>query len=180
MRAKKYLRDEALLLLSGEGQILDTARELTGLLDESGIEGAIIGGVAVVLHGHVRTTNDVDVFVADPDTFADSLRAAGFRFHKARREFVKSGVPVHLVLEDQLGTAPANTLEIDGIRTVSLADLINMKLRSGLKSLVRAQDLADVLGLIRARRLSPQFAARLDKDLRSEFRKLRKALQSQR
>lgn len=53
-----------------------------------------------------------------------------------------------------------------------------MKLRSGLASTVRAQDLADVIGLIRARHLTAEFAARLQKDLRPEFRKLVKAVQA--
>ncbi len=60
------LRDEALKLLDGRGAILDAAREISAALREAGVEGAIVGGIAVVLHGHVRTTIDVDIDSAEP------------------------------------------------------------------------------------------------------------------
>jgi hypothetical protein len=66
--------------------------------------------------------------------------------------------------------------EIEGITTVSLADLIEMKLRSGTENLLRAQDLADVIGLIRRHQLSGEFARHLSKELRPEFRKLARAI----
>jgi hypothetical protein len=175
------LKTEALRILQGEGAILEVAREVSRVLRETGVRGAVIGGVATVLHGHVRTTMDVDVFVPAPAAaFADALRRSGFNFDAARGEFRKRGVPVHLVLEAQTGAAPTELEDIDGVRTVSLADLLNLKLRSGMRSLTRAQDLADVLGLIRARGLSGEFAARIDKPLRAEFRKLVRAIEAER
>src|SRR6184192_3328155 len=58
------VRHEALLMLDKRGAILDTAREVSRVLKQHKVRGAIIGGVAVVLHGHIRTTKDVDVYVA--------------------------------------------------------------------------------------------------------------------
>lgn len=168
---------EALRILQGEGAILDIAREASQILRAAGIDGAVIGGVAVVLHGHVRTTVDVDVYLpAQAERFADELRKNGFAFDPAKREFVKNNVPVHLVLPDQVRSAPAQRIELDGILTVSLADLINMKLRSGSRSVLRAQDLADVIGLMRHHQLTGEFTPRIDKDLRPEFRRLLDAL----
>ena len=69
---------------------------------------------------------------------------------------------------------------LESITTVSLTDLINMKLRSGTADLLRAVDLADVIGLIRHHRLKTDFAARLDKSLRPEFRKLVKSIEAAR
>jgi hypothetical protein len=43
--------------------------------------------------------------------------------------------------------------------------------------MTRAIDIADVIGLIRANKLTGQFAAKLQKSLRAEFRKLVKAVQ---
>ena len=147
------LRDQALMMLEGKGAILDVARRVSRVLEENRTAGAVIGGVAVVLHGHVRTTVDVDVFVPAPlEAFADHLRGAGFSFDAGQCEFSHGGVPVHLVTQEQTGTAPTHLLTIDDIRTVSLADLINMKLRTGTRSVLRAQDLADVIGLIRGAR----------------------------
>jgi hypothetical protein len=171
------LRQEALRLLDGRGAILETARELTSLMRAAGIDGAVIGGIAVVLHGHIRTTRDIDIFIDGPaGPFAELLAKAGFVHDPARREFVRDGLPVHLVLLDQLGMTPTHRIEIDAVATVSLADLIEMKLRSGSANLLRAQDLADVIGLIRRHQLTREFAKHLDKSIRPAFRKLARAV----
>jgi hypothetical protein len=169
-------RREALLVLEGRGAVLETARVVSGLLDpDEG--GAVVGGVAVTLHGHVRTTRDVDVYLpGDPAAFAGRLIAAGFALDAGRREFVREGIPVPLVRPEQVPDRPRTYVDLDGIRTVSLPDLIAMKLRSGSKNLLRAQDLADVIGLIRRHTPGPDFAARLPGDLRPEFRKLARAV----
>lgn len=167
-------------MLEGKGAILEVARRVSRVLDESKARGAVIGGVAVVLHGHVRTTADVDVYIAGSlDDFSAKLRSAGFTFSPERREFLSAGVPVHLVSSKETRIKPGEPVHIDDVRTVSLPDLINLKLTSGLRNLTRAQDIADVIGLIRANRLTSQFAGKLNKALRSEFRKLAKAVQKE-
>lgn len=170
---KLNLRDEVLLMLDKRGALLDIAREISDLMRAADIPGVVVGGVAVVLHGHVRTTNDIDIFLQPPlEPLADLLTDNDFTFNQERKEFVKHGVPVHLVLPDQVGALQKEAVEIDGITTVTLFDLINMKLRSGSKNLLRAQDLADVIGLIRHHQLTSGFARHLDKALRPAFRKL--------
>jgi hypothetical protein len=144
------------------------------------IHGAIIGGIAVVLHGHTRSTRDVDVFVESPELMASELSDAGFSYHRSRREFVRDQIPVHLVLPDQIGKTQLNFEEREGVTTVSLPSLIEMKLRSGTTNILRAQDLADVIGLIRARRLTAQFASRIDRSMRSDFRRLVRAIETER
>jgi len=57
------LRDEVLLILDKRGTVLDIAREVSLLMHTAGIPGVVIGGIAVVLHGHVRTTKDVDILL---------------------------------------------------------------------------------------------------------------------
>ncbi len=172
------LLDEALLILDKRGAILDLAREVSRLMRNAGIPGVVIGGVAVVLHGHLRTTKDVDIFVSPPlKPLADLLTNNGFTFDRAERAFIKHGVPVHLVSPEQVGSAPKECVEIDGVTTVALPDLIAMKLRSGSANLLRAQDLADVIGLMRHHRLTGDFARRLDKNLRTPFRKLVRLIQ---
>lgn len=173
----QWLRNEALLLLNGGGAVLEVAREVSRILRDRNLDGAVIGGIAVVLHGYVRTTIDVDVFTDAPlDLVADALREAGFTFHRARREFRKGVVPIHLVTVDQTRMVPSKSVDIEQVRTVSLPDLINMKLASGLGDPLRAIDLADVIGLIRAKKLTPAFAAKLAKPVRLEFRKLARAI----
>lgn len=163
----------------GESAILDTAREVSDVLASAGLRAAVIGGVAAALHGHLRATLDVDVLVEGRlELVRDSLRTAGFTFDRTRREFRRGAIPVQLVTEAEAGPLPARLTTIDGVITVSLANLINMKLRSGLASVLRAQDLADVVALIRIRRLTSTFAARIDRPLRPEFRKLVRAVRA--
>jgi hypothetical protein len=172
--------EQGLLTLQGAGPILDVAREVSRLLHDQQVEGAIIGGVAVGLHGRLRATNDVDVYVAgDAAGLADALQACGYLFDRERREFTKSGVPVHVVTAAQIGQRRMQYEQIDGIRTVSLADLINIKLRSGRDNLARARDLADVVDLARERGLTGEFVGRIDADLRADFRKVLDALKAE-
>jgi hypothetical protein len=174
------LRDEALLLLDKRGKILDIAREISSLMRAAGLPGVVIGGIAVVLHGHVRTTKDVDILSPPPlKPFAALLTAHGFVFDRTERAFIKHGVPVHLVLPDQVGFLLHEAIEIEGVSTVPLTDLIGMKLRSGSTNLLRAQDLADVIGLMRVHRLDSSFARRLDKTLRPAFRQLVRLIQKE-
>lgn len=173
-----HLRDEALRMLDGRGAILDTAREVSAALRAAEVSAAVIGGVAVVLHGHVRTTRDIGLLAGSPlEEIASLLSSLGFDHDPVRREFLREGIPIHLVTAEQAGTAWGPTAEIDGIVTVPLADLIAMKLRSGTANLLRAQDLADVIGLIRRHGLRSEFARHLDKTLRPTFRKLARAIE---
>jgi hypothetical protein len=174
-------RDEALKLIEGRGAILDTAREVTNLIRESGLSAAVIGGVSVVLHGYWRSTRDVDLLVAsNVEEVARLLETHGFRLDATRREFVRDVIPVLLVLPGQAGTTGLRTVEIEGVLTVPLDDLIAMKLRSGLKSMLRAIDLADVIGLIRNNTLTSEFARSIDKTLRPTFRKLVREVERER
>src|SRR5437763_774696 len=108
------LRHESLMMLEGKGAILDVARRVSRVLEHCGNPGAVIGGIAVVLHGHVRTAADVDVYIPErAEQFASSLRDAGFEFDLAKREFHFAGVPVHLVTPDQAAIAPSTIEQID-------------------------------------------------------------------
>ena len=174
------LRDEALSLLDRRGSILELAREISGLMRRESIPGLVIGGIAVVLHGHMRVTKDVDVFLDQPlKSFADLLIADGFAYDEKRRAFTREGVPLYPVTLEQVAKPPRETVEIEGITTVGLADLIEMKSSSGVRNMLRAQELADVIGLIRHNGLTSEYARHLDKSLRPTFRKLVKAIQRQ-
>jgi len=172
-------RDEALALMDGGGAILDTARDISILIRGSTVSATVIGGVAVVLHGHWRSTKDIDILVDSELTeFSNLLQNHGFVHDPNRREFVRDEIPVHLVLPLQTGTTVKNIVEIEEILTVDLPTLIEMKLRSGTTNFLRAQDLADVIGLIRCRKLTGEFARNLDRSLRPAFQKIVRAIES--
>jgi len=166
-----------MLMLDKRGAVLETARTVSRVLREHHIRGAVIGGVAVVLHGHVRTTKDVDVLIQQPlEPLRGVLESEGFEFDSAQGEFRRDAVPVHLVPQDMVTPAPKTFVEIEDITTLRLADLISIKLHSGTRNIARAQDLADVIGLIRQHQLSPSYASQIDPPVRAEFRKLAKAV----
>jgi hypothetical protein len=59
--------------------ILDLVREVSRLMRDAWISGALIGGIAVVLHDHVRTTMSIDIFTEGPlEPLAALLLASGF------------------------------------------------------------------------------------------------------
>lgn len=172
--------NHALEILTLRGSILDVAREVTGMMRLEGIPGAVIGGVAVVLHGYVRTTQEIDIFLEGHlDSFGRHLTSSGFHFDRDRRQFVRDEVPLFIVALEQLVEAPREIVEIGGITTVSLADLIGMKLRSGTNDFLRAKDLGDAVGLIRHHRLTGEFATKLEKSVRPAFRKVIKAFKAE-
>ncbi len=167
-------------MLDGRGAILETAHDISEILRAAGVSAPVIGGIAVVLHGYVRTTTDVDLVAIDStNTVGQVLIDNGFIRDPIKKEYMRGGVPVHLVRSDQVGFDLGSPVEIDGITTVSLTDLIEMKMRTGLKFPSRAQDMGDVVGLIRHRQLCSDFADDLDESLQPGFRKLVKAIASE-
>src|SRR5205085_12142998 len=135
------LTTEAFAMLDKRGAVMETARLVSRILREQNIRGGVIGGVAVVLHGYRRTTDDVDVLVQQRlEHLKDPLQAQGFDFDATNREFRHLGVPLHLISAEMARFSPATFCEIEGIQTISLPDLISMKLHSGTTNMLRAQD----------------------------------------
>jgi hypothetical protein len=150
---------------------------------------AMVGGVAVCLHGYRRNTVDVDLLVRREDTATvrQALQQAGYVWHPEGREFVSSaGVSVQFLLSgDPAGddasyavylpdpAEPRVTTELEGLPVVSLSRLIAIKMACGLGNVRRAyRDLADVVELIAANHLGRDYARHLPKSLRHEFREL--------
>ena len=65
-----------------------------------------------------------------------------------------------------------NVVVIDGVKTVDLAKLIELKLASGMTGLARLKDLADVQELIRVKGLDEGIADRLDPFVRDKYLEL--------
>ena len=70
------------------------------------------------------------------------------------------------------------SIEIDGIRIVTLDKLIELKLASGMTAPHRLRDLADVQELIKIRQLGADFAERLDPYVRDKYLELWNAVAS--
>ncbi|HEX5759128.1 MAG TPA: hypothetical protein VF121_08035 [Thermoanaerobaculia bacterium] len=150
--------------------VLDLAREMSDqvdrvdlalpplrrLLASAGVAFRLVGGVAVVHHGYVRTTRDVDVLL-DPEGAArlDPLLAEhGFERVSANRlRHRATGVDVDLLVSGEPmprpGSPPYPSPEsLPGSpadpEVVGLPGLLQLKLHSA-----RRQDLADVVALLK-------------------------------
>ena len=166
-----------------------TMRALALRLSQEGIDYAFAGGMALVLHGYRRETVDVDVLLSKEgrDLFSQNLVGHGYvaLFPGARKAFrdTETGVEIDILTQGEFPgdgkpkpisfphPASAST-EIDGIRIMTLDKLIELKLASGMTAPHRLRDLADFLELIKIRRLSANFAERLDPYVRDKYLEL--------
>jgi hypothetical protein len=150
------LRRLALPMSSSIAAIDDALPAARALLDAAGVDYRIVGGAAVVHHGHARLTDDVDVLLAKVDQHRlDPLLAAhGFaRESPARLRHVASGVTVDFLPAGDPMPRPGDppypsvvdvgTSE-DDTRVASLRGLIELKLRAR-----RHQDHADIVALLK-------------------------------
>jgi hypothetical protein len=171
----------------GNQSLWDVVQVCHAALTQSGVPYAVMGGVAVCLHGYQRNTVDLDLLIRreDQESVRQCLTDAGLKWSADRAEFVSPfGVSVQFLLAgDRAGRdsevrlpdpAEERTTELcDGLPVLKLARLIESKLACGQGSLRRThKDYADVVELIAVHSLSRSFARHLHPSLRESFRKL--------
>lgn len=163
----------ALGMLVGDQTILDVARQVTQLLKDIGSEGGVIGGIAVFLHGYRRTTADVDVYTDKREALAEALSRNGFTWNSEAKQFERDEFVVQMLAPgDKMPFHPTRFTEIEGVRIVTLTDLISMKLSMGANNLRRAQDLADVVRLIETLNLDKSLVPRIAPEWRKSYKDL--------
>jgi hypothetical protein len=167
----------------------DTLKRLAADLEANGIEYTLIGAVALNQHGYQRFTQDIDVLMTKEGLkrFTEKLVGRGYRpaFEGATRKFrsTAENVPIEVITSGEypgdgkpkpvvFPDPQESSVEIDGIRTVTLEKLVELKLASGMTGLGRRKDLADVQELIRVRALDASFAERLDPSVREIYLEL--------
>jgi len=176
----------------------DTLRNLAFRLTQENIGYAIIGGMALAIHGLVRPTQDVDVLMTREglDCFHKHLVGRGYVpvFPGARKHFrdTVTGVKVKVITAGEypgdgkpkpvVFPAPEDaSLEVDGVRVVKLEKIIELKLASGLSAEHRTlRDLADVQMLIDTLDLPADLASRLNPSVQGEYVRLWKLVQKSR
>ncbi|NOY90368.1 MAG: nucleotidyl transferase AbiEii/AbiGii toxin family protein [Deltaproteobacteria bacterium] len=125
-------------------RVLQDARRVSQALTRLAIPHALVGGLAVGLHGHPRATKDVD-FLVGAEAFETTEPMLSFRAELA--DVVRWGV-IDLIAalpEDPPLVAELTPHEPGTVPVVSIEVLMLMKLRAS-----RMQDLADVEALVRA------------------------------
>lgn len=186
MASRFFMRDDPVHL---------SLRGIAEKLDELKIEYAVIGGMALVAHGYDRTTLDVDILITREglDALRESLEGRGYRplFAGSRNlRDTRTGVQIEFVVTGAYPgdgkpkavafPSPADvSVDIDGIRYVTLPTLIELKLASGMTHAGRLRDLADVQELIRRLNLTADYADRLNPYVRDKFAELSAGLRDE-
>lgn len=125
-------------------RVLDDARRVSAALTDLGVPHALVGGLAVGLHGHPRATRDVD-FLVGPEAFASTKPLLTFR--KELADVVQWGL-IDLIAALPEDPVLANEITqggVDFIPVVGIEVLLLMKLRAG-----RTQDFADIEALVQS------------------------------
>jgi len=186
-----WMLREASAYFAGKGGLHSALRRLTHRLNVEGIPYALLGGLALAEHGYPRLTEDIDLLLATSGLarFRQRLVGRGYRpaFSGARKTFrdTETGVRIEIVTAGEYPgdglpkpvvfpdpATPEATVEIEGIRVVTLEKLVELKLASGMSAPHRLRDLADVQDLITRLRLPLTLTDRLDPSVRAEYRDL--------
>ncbi len=181
---------------AGGGTVFETLRRLASKLEDIGVPYTVAGGMALNFHGFVRFTDDLDLVVTRDGltTIQSKLSGLGylpvFAGSKNLRD-TKTGVRIEFLISGEFPgdgkpkpvafPDPVDTsIEIDGISILQLPRLIELKLASGMSLEHRMRDLADVIDLVSALKLTTDIADQLDPSVREKYLELWKAAQSAR
>ncbi len=184
---------EGLNFFMGKGIVNNVLQRLALALEKLGIDYNIIGAIALNQHGYKRFTEDIDLLLTKEglEKFHAELIHVGCRpkFEGARKQFrtTTENVTVEVITTgeypgDGLPKAvsfpdPKESYEvIDGLKTISLEKLIELKLASGMTAPHRLKDLADVQEMIHIKGLTADFASRLDVSVQQKFLELQQAI----
>jgi hypothetical protein len=165
--ADAYILREA----TGTSGVLESARAAAATLAHYDIPHLVVGGLAVQEHGYARVTIDVDIVVPDVLEAVEFLTASVtgpfYRVPGAedRVEDRRNGVKIDLlpagaVLKSGCKVPfPEPTKVAEQLQFISLEQLISLKLDSWNGSPNRRlKDKADVIELIKSRKLSRDLA----------------------
>lgn len=168
----------------GIDEVHQALRRLTATLESDGIDYAIAGAMAMNAHGYRRVTTDVDVLLTRDGLARFKQNHLGFGWvecfpgSKGMRD-TEFGVKVDVHLTgDYPGDGkpksicfpdPSVAIQGQGFRVLSIKDLVELKLASGLTNPDRLKDLADVQELIRHASIPLELAPNLDPMVRGKF-----------
>lgn len=170
---------------AGEAGVQQAAEAIARRFHELGIDYAIVGALALGVHGVLRLTVDVDVLIRRDDLSRFKARWLGrgyaevFAGSKAVRD-TEHDVKIDFLLTGEypgdgkpkpVSFPDPKDVRLAGQRfaAVSLPALVEMKIASGMTAPHRGQDLVDVQRLARAARLPRDFGAKLHPYVRAKF-----------
>ncbi len=178
----------------GEADVQRALERIARLLDEKSIPYAIVGAMALNEWGYRRVTVDVDILLTPEGLRALKAEVLGrgysekFPGSRGLRdtenqveidvllsgEYPGDGKPKPVAFPDPARAAVRG----QRVALLSLSQLIELKLASGISAPHRLKDLADVLELIRALALDLALAQSLDSSVRAKYAELWEAAQT--
>jgi hypothetical protein len=186
--------DEADRHFQHDSFVFKTLRKIARRLESIDVSFAVVGGMALFAHGFRRLTINLDILVsrAGLETIHEELDGLGyvppFTGSKNLRD-VGRGVRIQFLIAGEFpgdGKPKAvafpdpeqASVLIDGIRYLSMPQLVELKLASGMTGgLERHKDFADIIALIKARRLQAEFAGELNPYVRDKYLELWQGIQ---
>jgi hypothetical protein len=188
---------EGLRYFMGQGNLHGTLAQLSADLKQHGIDYMVIGAVALMAYGCPRFTEDIDLVMTAEglEAFHRELIGLGYApaFPGARKRLrsTREGVSIEVIASGEYPgdgkpkpvsfPVPAHaSIDIDGVRIVTLEKLIELKLASGMTAPDRLKDLADVQELIKARGLTSDYATALNPYVREQYLRLCSAVENAR
>ena len=180
---------EGIRFFRGKGMLNKALKRIAADLDRLGIDYAAIGAIALNRHGYRRFTEDIDLLLTREglEQFREKLVGLGYRpaFEGATKNFrtTDENIPVDIIASGEFpGDGLPKPVEfpnpsdfavvIDGVNTISLEKLIELKLASGMTAGDRLKDLADVQELIKLKGLDEDFAGKLNEYVRPKYTEL--------
>ena len=178
----------------GQSPIHHAARRIARTLTDMKLPFAVAGALAVNAHGHVQTTDNVDILMTPAGLAAFKAEWLGrgwvekFPGSKGMRDTVH-GVKIDVLLTGEYpgdglpkpirfpDPAKATQPDSEGTPVLTLALLVELKLASGMTAPHRPRDLADVIQLIRVNKLPLEYAQSLNPYVHAKFAELWQAAQ---
>jgi hypothetical protein len=178
---KSWALWEGGMFFEGTNKVHTSLRRITRKLSELDVPYAVVGGMALYLHGYRRFTEDVHLLVRPEclEIIHEKLVGLGYlpAFTGSKNlKDTETGVKIEFLVTGQYPgdglpkpvsfPDPASITEpIDGIPTLILPKLVELKLASGTAEW-RQKDLVDVQALIHELQLPQDFAEKLDPSVR--------------
>ena len=177
------------MFFQNESEVQKSLRRITVRLNALGIDYAVVGGMALFLHGFRRFTEDVDILVTSEGLkkLHAALEGSGYRppFAGSKNlrdtengvrieflvagEFPGDGKPKPVAFPEPSSAAT----ELDGIQMLNLASLIELKLASGMTGgIERSKDISDVVEIVKMLRLPEAMTDQLNPFVRERYQEI--------
>ncbi len=177
----------------GTDPVHAATRKITKILDDMSLPYALIGAMALNEYGYRRATVDVDILITAESlqTFKAAWLGRGYARQSRSGDVEKFpscrgvrdtelGVGVDFVIAGQYPgdgkpkpvrfPDPAQVVRRgEHVALLPVSRLVELKLASGMSSLDRAKDLADVVELIRHAGLPRELADEIDESVRAKY-----------